>query len=128
MEREELLKSREYWTTKIRLDLYKLLEDYKRNNNLTVEQIAQQLGVTKGYVSQVLNGDADHKISKLVELALMCGKVPVINYEDLDQYIIDDDIGLCHGRYEDRPVININFAAISVKSGSNISIEEDAIF
>ncbi|GEP97233.1 helix-turn-helix domain-containing protein [Chitinophaga cymbidii] len=125
MEREELLRSREYWTTKIRLDLYKLLEDHKRANHLTVEQLAQQLGVTKGYVSQILNGDADHKISKLVELALMCGKVPVISYEDTDQYIIDDMRGK---QDEDRPVVHLNLETASVKSGGNISIGEDAVF
>lgn len=86
MTREELLKSREYWITKIQLDLFELIENYRKENHLTKTQLAEKLGVTKGYISQILNGDFDHKISKLVDLALAFGKVPVVKYENIEQY------------------------------------------
>lgn len=81
MTRDELLNSREYWITKIQLDLFNQLESYMTDNNISRTQLAEKLGVTKGYVSQILNGDFDHKISKLVDLALAIGQVPVITYE-----------------------------------------------
>ena len=38
-------------------------------------QLAEYLGVSKGYVSQLLNGDYDHCMSKFFELALAFGMV-----------------------------------------------------
>ena len=90
MNRKELVKSPEYWTTQIQLDLFELIENYCKKNNLSKTELAAQLGVTKGYVSQILNGDFDHKMSKLVELSLACGKVPVLQFIDIDNYIKKD--------------------------------------
>ncbi|RZK34389.1 MAG: XRE family transcriptional regulator [Hymenobacter sp.] len=86
MTRDELLNSREYWIAKIQLDLFGQLDKYMLENNISRTQLAEKLGVTKGYVSQILNGDFDHKVSKLVDLALVMGKVPEITYISLDKY------------------------------------------
>ena len=93
MQRDELLRSNGYWIAKIQIDLYNQILDYMKNNSLNRTQLAKNLGVTKSYVTQVLNGDFNHRISKLVELSLAIGKVPKIEYEDLNQLIIDDEIG-----------------------------------
>lgn len=90
MNREELLRSPEYWLAHIQSNLYAMMEDYRKTNNLKKKDIAEKLGVTKGYISQVLNGDFDHKISKLVNLSLALNKVPIINYQDLDEYVEKD--------------------------------------
>ena len=90
MKREELLKSKEYWIGKIQLNLFELIEDFMKNNNLSRLEFAKKLGVTKGYVSQILNGEFDHRISKFVELTLAVGKVPNFKFDDLKQFIIDD--------------------------------------
>jgi hypothetical protein len=37
-----------------------------------------------------MNGNFDHKMSKLVELSLACGKVPQIIFVDLEEYIKND--------------------------------------
>jgi len=90
MKRSEFIKSREYWITEIQLKLFKLIENYRTRHNLTKTQIAEKLGVTKGYVTQVLNGDFDHKVSKLVDLSLAFGKVPVLHFVDAERYMQDD--------------------------------------
>ncbi len=90
MNREELLKSREYWITKIQNDLFNLIEDYRKAEGLNRTQLAKRLGFTKGYITQVLNGDFDHKVSKLVDLALSFGKVPSIRYDSLAEIIRAD--------------------------------------
>ena len=87
MTRKELVKSREYWIAQIQLDLFELIENYRKKNDLNKTQLAAQLGVTKSYITQILNGDFDHKVSKLVELSLAFGKVPVLQFIDVDQYI-----------------------------------------
>ncbi|MGB4847383.1 MAG: helix-turn-helix transcriptional regulator, partial [Saprospiraceae bacterium] len=86
MKREELISSNEYWLTKIQLDLFNMIESYRKENNLNKTQLAEKLGVTKGYVTQILNGDFDHRVSKLVELAIIFGKVPILNFIDVEQY------------------------------------------
>ncbi|MEO8962488.1 MAG: helix-turn-helix transcriptional regulator [Ginsengibacter sp.] len=92
MTRKELIKSEEYWTAQIQIDLFELIENYRKNNNLNKTQLAAQLGVTKSYVTQVLNGNFDHKVSKLVELSLAFGKVPVLQFIDVDKYIEKDHL------------------------------------
>lgn len=90
MTRKELLSNKEYWLVGIQLDLNARLEAYMKENNMTRTQLAEKLGVTKGYVSQILNGDFDHKISKLVELSLAIGLVPTISYKPVQDVIEAD--------------------------------------
>ncbi|MEZ0538139.1 helix-turn-helix domain-containing protein [Fibrella arboris] len=92
MTRAEFLSSKGYWLSTIQLNLYAQLEEYMKDNNLNRTQLAEKLGVTKGYVSQILNADFDHKISKLVDLALMMGKAPQISYTPLSEYISRDEM------------------------------------
>jgi transcriptional regulator with XRE-family HTH domain len=87
MEREELIKSKEYWVANIQIAMFEMIGNYLKENKLTKTQLAEELGVTKGYVTQVLNGDFDHKISKLVELSLACNIAPVFNFVNLDDYV-----------------------------------------
>lgn len=129
MTREELLKSREYWISKIQIDLFNLIENYRKDKKYTKTQLASELGVTKGYITQVLNGDFDHKVSKLVDLALAFGKVPVLNFEDFKQYVEDDELGVTHMSFHKRPVIHLNlngFTTVNEKS-DNEKVENEYI-
>ncbi len=90
--REELLNSKEYWMEDIQSKLYAEVEDYMRLHNMTRSQFAEYLGCTKGYVSQLLSGEYDSKISKLVELSLAVGKIPEISFKDVEYYFKMDDI------------------------------------
>ena len=73
-----------YWTQNIQFALNGVLHDYLKVNNMTQKDFADKLGVSKGYVSQILNGNFDHKLSKLVELALACGMVPKVEFVPAD--------------------------------------------
>ncbi len=84
---QELLQTETYWTTKIQIDLYNAVETYLQENKMTRTQFAEKLGVTKSYVTQILKGDFDHRLSKLVEIALLIGKVPVLQLEDAAVYL-----------------------------------------
>lgn len=90
MERVDLLKSKEYWLAKFQVELFNHVQNYLNDNNLTRTDLAKSLGVTKGYVSQVLNGDADHRISKIIELALSIGYVPDIQFKSFEEYLSTD--------------------------------------
>lgn len=76
MKYKDLIKTPEYWTTKIQLDLFAKVQEYMENKGINRSQLAKELNVSKGYVTQILNGDFDHRISKLVELAIAIGYYP----------------------------------------------------
>jgi len=90
MKRENLVKSREYIISQIQLNLLNLIGTYKENKKLKDYQLAEELGVSKGYVSQILHSTFDHKISKIVDLALACNTIPLIYFVDLEQFVNDD--------------------------------------
>jgi len=84
---EELMRSRGYWIANIQLDLFRCVDEYMKENNLNRSQLAERLGVTKGYVSQILNGEFNHNITTFFDLALAIGKVPRVVFEDLEESI-----------------------------------------
>jgi transcriptional regulator with XRE-family HTH domain len=90
MTREELLKNPSYWTAGIQMELYRQIEQFMSMHQMNKTQMAEYLGCSKGYVTQLLNGDFDHKLSKFVELALAINKVPEISFCDVDEYILSD--------------------------------------
>ena len=90
MSRKEILSSPEYWIAKAQIDLYNCAENFMEANNINRTQLAKHLGVSKGYVSQLLNGDYDHKLSKLIELAIAFGYVPKIDFQSIDDVLSED--------------------------------------
>lgn len=90
MTREELLNSPEYWMTNIQQDLYGIIYEYMQKNDKKKKDVAELLGVSKGYVTQILSGDFDHKLSKMIELSLAFGKVPKISFMDATEYLNKD--------------------------------------
>ena len=90
MDRKELISSKEYWLSKIQIELFNQVSDYLEKNKMKRSDLAEKLGVTKGYISQILNGDSDHRISKVIELSLAIGLIPEIKFKDLEEYINTD--------------------------------------
>jgi len=90
--REELLKSKEYWLEKIQNTLFNELEDYIENKGINKTVFAKELGVSKSYLSQILNGNFDHKLSKLIELSLAINKVPMINFIEVHKCLTLDKL------------------------------------
>lgn len=85
MTRNEILRDPAYWAQHIQIKLFDAVLSYMDRNNLNRSQLAQKLGVSKGYVSQLFNGDCDHKLSKLVSIALACEMVPDLRFRDISQ-------------------------------------------
>lgn len=88
--REELLQSPEYWFENAQNDLYGQVMEYMKNEGLNQSQLAEKLGVSKGYISQVLKGEFNYTLKKLIELSLAVGKVPQVSYTPIVQIIKDD--------------------------------------
>jgi len=92
--RKKLLSSKEYWVELLQNKLYMEVHNYleKPENNQT--QLAEKLGVSKSYISQILNGNFDHRMSKFVEILLALGKVPLFTFKSIESYIDDDKLGI----------------------------------
>lgn len=90
MKRSEILLTPEYWITQIQIMLYNCAEKFMSKTHKNRTQLAQYLGVSKGYVSQILNGDYDHRLSKFVELSLAFGYIPQISFVPVEQMITED--------------------------------------
>ncbi len=87
MERKDILASPDYWITLIETNLYNCALQYIKEMGINRTQLAHHLGVSKGYVSQLLNGDFDHRLSKLVELSIAFKCVPKLEFIKMDEYM-----------------------------------------
>lgn len=89
LKREELLKTQEYWFETIQNEIFRQVSEYLEiNEEMNQTKLAEKLGVTKGYVSQVMNGNFNYTLKKLIELSLAINKVPVIKFQDIDELIL----------------------------------------
>ena len=84
--KEELLKRPNYLLTKYQNEIYRQLVDYIQTNNLTQKEVAESLGVSSAYVSQVLNGNFNFTLKKLIEIGLMIGKIPALEFVDFSEF------------------------------------------
>jgi len=90
MKREELLKSAGYWIAEIQIGLYNCAVGFMEKHKMNRTQLAAYLGVSKGYVTQLLSGDYNFSLEKLVELALALGYVPQMAFEPKECRIARD--------------------------------------
>lgn len=84
--KNEAYKHVEYWLEKIQNELYHEISIYMEKEGINQTQLAERLGVSKGYISQVLSGNFNHSVKKLIELTLAIGKMPHLTFESVEQY------------------------------------------
>ena len=82
---DDLIKTPEYWLETIQNEIFRQVATYLNDNKMTQTQLANQLGVSKGYVSQIMKGEFNYTLKKLIELSLAVGKAPVIEFKLLDE-------------------------------------------
>ena len=82
---EELVKSPEYWLETIQNEIFRQVSAYLKENHMTQTQLAIQLGVSKGYISQVMKGEFNYTLKKMIELSLAVGKAPVLSFKPLTE-------------------------------------------
>lgn len=90
MKREDLLKSPEYWLTKWQCELFRHIKEYQTNNSLTEDELAEKCGVTRSCICDVLKGEFNSNLGKLIRISLAIGKIPVIQFKNLEKYIEND--------------------------------------
>lgn len=83
MERAELIRSKEYWLSKIQIDLFNEVEKFMKKNELNRTELEHRFGISRNQINQILDGEANLTISELVNLSLALGLAPHISFEDL---------------------------------------------
>ncbi len=84
--KKELYQQPEYWVEEIQNELYRQVTEFMNANSLNQNELAEKWGVSKGYISQILKGNSNFTIKKLVELSLAMGKAPILQYVPADVY------------------------------------------
>lgn len=85
---EKILNQPSYWIEGINGVLYNAIIEFMEKNNFNRTQLAQNLGISKGRVSQILNdGEINFSIEKIVEISIKIGKYPVFELEDSKVYL-----------------------------------------
>lgn len=84
---EELLSTDTYWLSTIQIDLFNAINAYMEQEGLNRTELAKRLGVSKGYITQIMNGDFDYRLSTFVKLLLATGNIPNLKIEPLVDYI-----------------------------------------
>lgn len=85
---EKILNQPSYWIEGINGVLYNGIIEFMEKNNFNRTQLAQNLGISKGRVSQILNdGEINFSIEKIVEISIKVGKYPVFELEDSNVYL-----------------------------------------
>lgn len=90
MERNELLRQPYFWFTKIQIALYNCAEKFMTDTNKNRKELAEYLGVSKGYISQLLSGDYNYSLEKLVDLSIKLGYIPQIEFCPIEQVLEED--------------------------------------
>ena len=86
LKNNELVQRPEYWLETIQNEIFRQVAAYLKDNNLTKTQLANQLGVSKGYISQIMKGEFNYTLKKLIEISLAIGKAPIIEFKPLAEF------------------------------------------
>jgi len=87
---KDLIRTPEYWLETIQNELYRELKNYMIRHNKTQNEVAKDLNVSKSYISQILNGNFNFTLKKLIELSLYFGKMPLIHFLTPDKVIHEE--------------------------------------
>ena len=107
MEMSEVISKPGFWVEDMKMRLFAELHNFMEVNNLNKSELAVKLGFTKSYITQVLNGNFNHSLNKLAELALAIGMVPRLEFESLADTLEYEKMGLLLSKSIDRNRIKL---------------------
>lgn len=87
--REELIKTPEYWFETIQNEIFRQLTEYMEANSISRTRLAEEMKVSKGYITQILNGDFNCSLRKLIELSLHINKAPIVEFKAIDSVAME---------------------------------------
>lgn len=85
---KEILEQPSYWKEAINGAFYNAILEYMQKHNLNRSQLAKELDLSKGRISQILNdGEINFSIDKLIEISLKIDKFPNVEFIDKTIYL-----------------------------------------
>jgi transcriptional regulator with XRE-family HTH domain len=123
IKREELLRTKEYWFETLQNDIYRMVAEYIQKEGMNQTQLAEQLQVSKGYISQIMNGNFNYTLKKMIELSLALNKVPAFKFKNLEQYIQDDHQKRMEMEYKQYFNLPTKARIVNVSSGDTANSE-----
>ena len=82
--KEELEKTVDYKSAKIAFNIAIRVSDRLKELNLTQKELAKRLGVSKSYISQVLNGKTNMTIETIVKLSNALNLSPIVELSPME--------------------------------------------
>ena len=76
----KLVRSKSYNITSIRNALYRVVSDYQTKNKLSLIQLEEIIGKGKPVIRQIMDGEFEGTLSDFVEISILCGKTPIIEF------------------------------------------------
>jgi len=119
--REELLKTQEYWFETLQNDIYRIVAEYLENEKINQSQLAEKLGVSRGYISQIMNGNFNYTLKKLIDLSLAVNKAPSFEFKNLNDFIKEDQNNRFEMKYMQFFNITSEPTTLHIQSGNTNS-------
>ena len=85
MTHQELIQTPEYWISCIQYEFFYKITEYLEENKMSRTDLANQLGVSKSYITQILNGNAKMSLEKMIEISLAIGFYPKFLLAPIDK-------------------------------------------
>jgi transcriptional regulator with XRE-family HTH domain len=123
IKRDDLLRTEEYWFETIQNDIYRMVAEYIQQEGINQTQLAEQLGVSKSYISQIMNGNFNYTLKKIIELSLALKKAPALEFKNLEQYIQDERQKRFEMEYKQYFNIITNPMVVIISSGETANSE-----
>lgn len=73
------------------MDVTESICEILENEKIERQSLANKMNKTKGYISQLLNGNRNMTLGTLAEIARVLGYVPKIKFEEMDGHSIHVD-------------------------------------
>lgn len=114
MERSNLIKSPEYWISHIQIELYNLVINYMKKNNLSKKQLKKKLDLTTHQLKKIFKGEFNGNLSSLVNILAKLGYVPSLSPLTLKPLTFDDCEILCMAENLNRNQKSLNSEIINL--------------
>lgn len=122
--REDLLKTEEYWLETLQNEIYRMVAEYIQKEGISQTQFAERLGVSKGYISQIMNGNFNYTLKKLIELSLCVNKAPSLVFKNMDEYIEEDQQKRFEMKYSNSFSLLSWVKSVNLTSGATLNSKD----
>lgn len=67
----------------MQITVFNELKNYMNTNNIDIIELSKKLEISEKYINQILNGNIDNKLSKLIEIFLKLDKTVTIKFKQI---------------------------------------------